>query len=287
MSDPTPEHPHCNGGCVGCPEKPEALAGQPIGQYHCPYCMMMVVAAVPHPTCSEMEAVLSQYEGPRSTIALREVDLMYDDMPNMNLFLIQPMLVYAIYVMWRTWKAMDAQHERALEQEVSRRMPGPPVMVKLGKPVPCPHTEGTVFVDEVTGRRNGRCHACFEVWDLPPEASRHVHVDHAIGPDHTTIVQASYVPHVEPNPFTAVEPNPFTAIGKWRCQHANGNARLNRIGQPCDECHKLESEYCKHTFAVTSYDYRTCTTVGRCPHCGDQWSVTDRTMWEEMQREKP
>ena len=32
-----------------CAEKPEALAGQPIGMYHCPDCGSMVVAGVPHP----------------------------------------------------------------------------------------------------------------------------------------------------------------------------------------------------------------------------------------------
>lgn len=32
-----------------CAEKPEALAGKPIGQYHCPDCGAMVVAGVPHP----------------------------------------------------------------------------------------------------------------------------------------------------------------------------------------------------------------------------------------------
>lgn len=31
-----------------CPERPELLAGQPIGQYHCPSCGCMVVAGIPH-----------------------------------------------------------------------------------------------------------------------------------------------------------------------------------------------------------------------------------------------
>lgn len=31
-----------------CPEKPELLAGQPIGMYHCPYCGEMQLAGVPH-----------------------------------------------------------------------------------------------------------------------------------------------------------------------------------------------------------------------------------------------
>lgn len=31
-----------------CPENPVLLAGCPIGQYHCPYCGMMVLAAIPH-----------------------------------------------------------------------------------------------------------------------------------------------------------------------------------------------------------------------------------------------
>lgn len=31
-----------------CPEQPLLLAGQPIGQYHCPVCGMMLMAALPH-----------------------------------------------------------------------------------------------------------------------------------------------------------------------------------------------------------------------------------------------
>ena len=31
-----------------CPEQPILLTGQPIGQYHCPACGMMVMASVPH-----------------------------------------------------------------------------------------------------------------------------------------------------------------------------------------------------------------------------------------------
>lgn len=31
-----------------CPENPLLLAGAPIGQYHCPACGMMVMAAMPH-----------------------------------------------------------------------------------------------------------------------------------------------------------------------------------------------------------------------------------------------
>lgn len=38
-----------------CPEDPVALAGQPIGMYHCPYCGMMVLAALPHPSPSKPE----------------------------------------------------------------------------------------------------------------------------------------------------------------------------------------------------------------------------------------
>jgi hypothetical protein len=34
---------------ANCDEKPEALAGQPIGQYHCPDCGAMVMAGIPHP----------------------------------------------------------------------------------------------------------------------------------------------------------------------------------------------------------------------------------------------
>ena len=32
-----------------CAEKPEALAGAPIGMYHCPDCGAMVLAGVEHP----------------------------------------------------------------------------------------------------------------------------------------------------------------------------------------------------------------------------------------------
>ena len=38
---------------ISCPEKPEKLLGTPLGQYHCPYCGMMVVAGVPHPALVE------------------------------------------------------------------------------------------------------------------------------------------------------------------------------------------------------------------------------------------
>lgn len=31
-----------------CPEQPILLSGMPIGQYHCPVCGMMVMAAMPH-----------------------------------------------------------------------------------------------------------------------------------------------------------------------------------------------------------------------------------------------
>lgn len=31
-----------------CPEQPMLLAGQPIGQYHCPVCGMMIIAGLPH-----------------------------------------------------------------------------------------------------------------------------------------------------------------------------------------------------------------------------------------------
>ena len=32
-----------------CHEKPEALAGAPLGQYHCPDCGAMVIAGIKHP----------------------------------------------------------------------------------------------------------------------------------------------------------------------------------------------------------------------------------------------
>lgn len=31
-----------------CPEKPELLAGAPLGMYHCPECGCMVLAGLPH-----------------------------------------------------------------------------------------------------------------------------------------------------------------------------------------------------------------------------------------------
>jgi hypothetical protein len=37
-----------------CPEDPTKLLGAPIGQYHCPYCGMMVVAGVPHLTPEQL-----------------------------------------------------------------------------------------------------------------------------------------------------------------------------------------------------------------------------------------
>lgn len=38
---------------ANCPEKPERLLGQPIGQYHCPVCGMMVLAGMKHPEPDE------------------------------------------------------------------------------------------------------------------------------------------------------------------------------------------------------------------------------------------
>ena len=35
-----------------CPEDPMTLRGQPIGMYHCPYCGVMCVAGLPHPSPS-------------------------------------------------------------------------------------------------------------------------------------------------------------------------------------------------------------------------------------------
>lgn len=31
-----------------CRERPELLAGRPVGQYHCPQCGCMVLAGMPH-----------------------------------------------------------------------------------------------------------------------------------------------------------------------------------------------------------------------------------------------
>lgn len=38
-----------------CPEDPIALTGEPIGMYHCPYCGIMCLAAMPHPSPSPPE----------------------------------------------------------------------------------------------------------------------------------------------------------------------------------------------------------------------------------------
>jgi len=38
-----------------CFEHPEMLTGAPIGMYHCPECMFMVIAGVPHPTKAQIE----------------------------------------------------------------------------------------------------------------------------------------------------------------------------------------------------------------------------------------
>ena len=53
-----PTQKHVCGRCMddvdvvyaaNCSEKPELLAGQPIGQYHCADCGAMVLAGLPHP----------------------------------------------------------------------------------------------------------------------------------------------------------------------------------------------------------------------------------------------
>ena len=44
-----------------CNEKPEALAGAPLGQYHCPDCGMMVMAGLPHfPICDECATIVAK-----------------------------------------------------------------------------------------------------------------------------------------------------------------------------------------------------------------------------------
>lgn len=62
MSDVIPEEEVCPVHCMArdfcsgidhhglepCPERPEALRGAPIGQYHCPHCGCMVIAGMPH-----------------------------------------------------------------------------------------------------------------------------------------------------------------------------------------------------------------------------------------------
>jgi hypothetical protein len=42
---------------IPCPEDPKRLCGQPIGQYHCPYCGCMQVACTPH-SCDPGECLL-------------------------------------------------------------------------------------------------------------------------------------------------------------------------------------------------------------------------------------
>lgn len=38
------------------PWEPQQLKGAPMGQYHCPYCLAMVLAGVPHLDYSEISA---------------------------------------------------------------------------------------------------------------------------------------------------------------------------------------------------------------------------------------
>lgn len=63
MSKPALTDP---GRGASCPEKPEALAGLPIGQYHCSSCGMMLIAGLPHPEPDEDNpdyTLLAQLEG--------------------------------------------------------------------------------------------------------------------------------------------------------------------------------------------------------------------------------
>lgn len=39
---------------ANCMEKPELLAGAPLGMYHCPDCGAMVLAGIPHPPLCKM-----------------------------------------------------------------------------------------------------------------------------------------------------------------------------------------------------------------------------------------
>jgi hypothetical protein len=39
---------------ANCAEKPERLAGAPLGQYHCPDCGAMVLAGLPHPELCQL-----------------------------------------------------------------------------------------------------------------------------------------------------------------------------------------------------------------------------------------
>jgi hypothetical protein len=50
-----------------CPEQPLLLSGMPIGQYHCPFCGMMVMASMPHlspakPEHQDPDYYLGDYE---------------------------------------------------------------------------------------------------------------------------------------------------------------------------------------------------------------------------------
>ena len=47
-----------------CLEKPELLAGAPLGQYHCPDCGAMVCAGFPHPDlCDKHQPVTTPADG--------------------------------------------------------------------------------------------------------------------------------------------------------------------------------------------------------------------------------
>lgn len=39
---------------TSCPYKPELLKGLPLGMFHCPICLNMVIAGLPHPTDAEI-----------------------------------------------------------------------------------------------------------------------------------------------------------------------------------------------------------------------------------------
>lgn len=53
-------HSWCFGTCEICPEVPEAFLNSGLGMYHCPYCGMMVIAGMKHPTCIQLDTDLAE-----------------------------------------------------------------------------------------------------------------------------------------------------------------------------------------------------------------------------------
>jgi hypothetical protein len=57
-----------------CAEKPELLAGQPLGQYHCPDCGAMVLAGIPHPPMCRRctDRVHPEFDVPHGTLLVTD-----------------------------------------------------------------------------------------------------------------------------------------------------------------------------------------------------------------------